>query len=97
MFDKKEEKLKDLLNKMVAQDKNLSREIGLARIEEAWKQKMGEMINSYTQRLYFSGGKLTVYLSSSILRNQMNHNRDRIIELINTECGDEVVKEISIR
>lgn len=97
MFDKKEEKLKDILSKVIAQDKNMSREIGLARIESAWAEKMGEMINSYTQRLYFSGGKLTVYLSSSVLRNQLNLNRQRIIDLINDTCEEDVIKEISIR
>lgn len=97
MFNHEEKNIKDLLKQVVGSNKNLEKGIGTVKIEEAWKAEMGEMINSYTEKIYFRQGKMTVYLSSSALRNQLTTSRAKVIDMINKAMGIELVTEINFR
>ena len=66
-------------------------------VKEAWKNLMGNGVNSYTRNLALKGNTLYVELTSAVLREELSYGKDKIITMINSELGREVVKEVVLR
>jgi len=62
-----------------------------------WEKLFGKTIDKYTRSLKLNGSTLYVYLSSSVLRQELHFNRNDMINSINEHFGDEVVREIVLR
>lgn len=67
------------------------------RLMSSWDKLMGSHIARYTLRLVLRGSHLTVYLRSSVLRNELGYAKTKIIDMINKELGETIVREISFR
>jgi len=89
--------IREVLGDVIGNNKKLQKGYSTVRIKEAWKKEMGEIICSYTQKFYFKDGVLTVYLMSAPLRNELSMSKDKVIELLNKSCGEEVIKSIVFR
>ena len=63
-------------------------------VEQAWKNLMGNGVNTYTKEVVLKGTILYVTLSSAVLREELSYGKDKIIKMINEEMGNEVVKSI---
>ncbi|MEM9896037.1 MAG: DUF721 domain-containing protein [Bacteroidota bacterium] len=59
-----------------------------------WEQIMGKTIASRTKRLFFSKKILFVEVSSAPLKSEMFRSKEKMIELIAKEIGQEEIKEI---
>lgn len=92
-----DKKIKDVLTDMMGSNKKLNRGYAAIRIQNAWVIEMGEMINSYTKKIYFSGGTLTVYLTSAPLRNELSMSKQKVIDLINAACQERLIKEVHFK
>ena len=66
-------------------------------VKDAWKNLMGNGVNSYTKNVLLKGNILYVELTSSVLREELSYGKDKIIRMINEELGREVVKEVTLR
>ncbi|WP_396210995.1 DUF721 domain-containing protein [Flavobacterium sp.] len=66
-------------------------------VEQAWKNLMGNGVNTYTKEVVLKGTILYVTLSSAVLREELSYGKDKIIKMINEEMGKEVVKSIVLR
>jgi len=97
MFGNNDRNIKDILSEVIGDNKKLKNGVSKVTIEDAWKKQMGDVICSYTERLYFSNGKLTVYLTSAPLRSELTMSKVRLIELLNEECGAHYVEDIILR
>ncbi len=64
---------------------------------ESWSELMGKAISNRTTHIFMKNGKLTVKLSSSVLRNELMLSREKIIAMINSKVGHEVVKELELK
>ncbi|MEY4431988.1 MAG: hypothetical protein RLZZ44_118 [Bacteroidota bacterium] len=64
---------------------------------EAWKNLMGNGVNSYTKNVALRGSTLYVELTSSVLREELSHGKSKIITMINEELQREVIKEVVLR
>lgn len=89
--------IKEVLGDMMGSNKKLNRGYASVRIQNAWTIEMGDMINSYTKKIYFSGGVLTVYLTSAPLRNELSMSKQKVIDLINAACQERLIKEVIFR
>jgi len=89
--------IKDLLKQVIGDNKKLNKGVSQVIIEDAWKSQMGEVINKYTDRMYFNSGKLIIYLNSAPLRSELSMSKSKLIDLLNEVCGDTYVKEIILR
>ena len=71
-------------------------EKGLTKVtvESAWHQVMGPPITKYTKSLRWAPPTLHVYLSSSVLREELHYGKEKIIDLMNQELGESLVKSI---
>ncbi len=83
--------------KEIIQINNLEAGIDEVLVKTAWKNLMGNGVNSYTKNILLKGNTLYVELSSSVLREELSYGRDKIIKLINDELQREVVKEVVLR
>lgn len=66
-------------------------------VKEAWKNLMGNGVNSYTRNVVLRGSTLYVELSSSVLREELSHGKSKIITMINEELQREVIKDVVLR
>ncbi len=66
-------------------------------VEAAWKNLMGNGVNSYTQEVILKGSTLYVKLTSAVLREELSYGKQKIITMLNEELRKEVVKEIVLR
>lgn len=73
---------------------NLEEKITETRIMSLWEKIMGPGIARYTQRMTLTRGCLIVYLSSSVLRNELEMGKSKIILLINKELEKETILEL---
>ena len=67
------------------------------RVMHLWGALLGPSVKNRTKNIYFSKGKLTVKLDCSVLRNELSFAKENIIENINKELGEEVVKELILK
>ncbi len=85
------------LIKEFLKNNNLEDRITEAQIVPVWEKVMGPHIARYTDRMRLQHNCLTVYLSSSVLRNELSMAKSKIIQMINKEFEQEVIKEIFLR
>ncbi len=66
-------------------------------VREAWKNLMGNGVNSYTRNVVLKGSTLYVELTSSVLREELSHGKSKIITMINEELRRDVVRDVVLR
>jgi hypothetical protein len=66
-------------------------------VKEAWKNLMGNGVNTYTKNILLKGSTLYVELTSSVLRDELSYGKHKIIKMINEELQREVLKEVVLR
>ena len=71
--------------------------INQVAVAEAWKNLMGNGVNTYTRAVVLKKYTLYVELTSSVLREELSYGKDKIIKMINEEIGSEVLKEVVLR
>ena len=67
------------------------------QVVNSWEELVGKVIARRTNRIYIKNGKLYLHMNSSIVKNELLMHREGIIERINTNAGEEIVKEIVLR
>lgn len=76
------------------QENKLEEKIYEVKIIDEWKKIMGHNVAAYTQSINLKNGKLTVTLKSSVLRNELQMSKQKVITIINSYLGQGVVREI---
>ena len=64
------------------------------RVQDAWVKAMGENIQKYTYNVKYKKGILYIKLKSSVLKEELIFEKNKVIKLINQELGKEYVKEL---
>ncbi len=85
--------LKDLLQTFIVTNK-LEKGIDAVMVKEAWEKIMGNGVNSYTQEIVYKNNTLYVYLTSSVLREELSMGKEKIVKLLNEELGKEVIQHV---
>ncbi len=91
-----ESPISDVLKDFIAVNK-LQAGMDVVNVQEAWKNLMGNGVNSYTQEVILKGSTLYVKLTSAVLREELSYGKQKIIAMINEELRKEVVKEVVLR
>ncbi|WP_291119754.1 DUF721 domain-containing protein [Flavobacterium sp. UBA6135] len=66
-------------------------------VEKAWKELMGNGVNTYTKEVILKGTTLYVTLTSAVLREELSYGKQKIITMLNDELRKDVVKELVLR
>ena len=86
-------KIKSILGEFISKN-SLIDGIDSARIQESWRELMGENIDAYTKKINLQQDILVIKLTSSILRQELSYGKDKIIEMINESLGKDKVRDI---
>jgi len=66
-------------------------------VKDAWRNLMGNGVNSYTKNIVLKGSTLYVELTSAVLREELSHGKSKIIKMINEELKRDVVRDVILR
>ena len=83
--------------KSIRKEKKLKKGLEKVQIKKLWIDLWGEHIAQYTEKIFFENGKLTVYLTSSALREEINRTKFKIIEKMNDKLGEKQIKKIILK
>ncbi|CAM3362635.1 DUF721 domain-containing protein [Flavobacterium longum] len=86
----------DILKEIIQSNK-LQPGMDQVAVLDAWKNLMGNGVNSYTRNMILKGSTLYVELTSAVLREELSFGKNKIIHMLNEELGKEVVKEVVLR
>jgi hypothetical protein len=92
-----DQNIKDVIGLFLKDNKNLSEGYQSVRIERIWKNRMGNMISSYTTFVHLKNGVLEVGISSSPLKKELQMGKAKIISVINEELGSEIILDVVIK
>ena len=67
------------------------------QIATIWKETIGENIANFTKEINLKGNKLTLYVTSPIVKKELLMLRSEIIIQLNKKIGKELVQEIEIK
>ncbi|HMI06293.1 MAG TPA: DUF721 domain-containing protein [Flavobacterium sp.] len=83
--------------KQIIQSNKLQPGMDEVSVKDAWKNLMGNGVNTYTRQIALKGSTLYVELTSAVLREELSYGKDKIIKMINEELGREVVTVVVLR
>ena len=86
------EALQQFLNKS-----KLKTAVQAMQIEDVWEKIMGKTVAKYTDKIQIVGTTLFVTTVIAPLKNELLYQKDKIIEMVNLELGEKVIKEVVIR
>ena len=75
----------------------LDEKVAEVQIKELWGEIMGVSIKNYTTNMHLHKGVLTVYIESAPLKQDLKFSKETIIQRINEELKEIVVREVIIR
>ena len=87
----------DVVRDFMKENPQLRQKILEVRIQRAWGDMLGPMIMRSTRQLFVKYRTLHVFLSSSVLRNELLLNKKRLLKSLNEYAGEEVINDIIIR
>lgn len=67
------------------------------QIEDVWEKIMGKTVAKYTDKLQIVGSTLFVSTVVAPLKNELLYQKEKIIEMVNAELGEKIIKEVVIR
>ena len=83
--------------KGILQDNRLQTGIDEVVVRDAWRNLMGNGVNTYTRNVVLKNGILYVELTSAVLRAELSFGKDKILKMINEELRRDVVQEVVLR
>lgn len=94
--EQNQENIKSLVGQVIKQNK-LGTKLYEVRIREAYEKVMGRTINLRTTEIKLFGTKLSITVSSAPLKAEMLFSKEKIIALLNTELGTNVIEDIWVK
>ncbi len=81
----------------IIQRNNLEKGLNEVATKKAWKDIMGNGVNSYTNEVQLKNSTLYISLSSSIVRAELSLGKEKIIKMMNEELGKNLIENIIFR
>ncbi len=88
--------LKEAMELMLKRYK-LEQKVTETDILKAWIKSMGAFVSGNTTKVEFYKSKAVIYLKSSVMRKEFSMEKEKIIEMLNTELGDGLLTEIEFK
>ena len=92
--DKREAKsMKDAVKDFLKAS-GLDEEYKLKTILGKWEQLVGKPIAIRTEKLYIQNKVLFITLNSSVMREELQHQKSKIVSIINQEAGYQLIEDV---
>ena len=82
--------------KLLFKDEKWKSKLFQAKVQQIWKDKMGEMIFKYTVSIVLNNRILYIKISSSSLKQELLYGREQIKDLINLHLEEDYVTDVMI-
>jgi hypothetical protein len=89
--------LKNVIGNIIDSSNKLNSGLNNIKVQNLWREVMGNNVNSYTNEIILKKNTLYVNLNSSVLRQELSFGKQKIIDLLNKELGKTVIKKIVLR
>lgn len=89
--------LKNVIGNIIDNSNKLNSGLNNIKVQNLWREVMGNNVNSYTNEIVLKKNTLYVNLSSSVLRQELSFGKQKIVDLLNKELGKTVIKKIVLR
>ena len=89
--------LTNVIGNIIDSSNKLNSGLNNIKVQNLWREVMGNNVNSYTNEIVLKKNTLYVNLSSSVLRQELSFGKQKIIDLLNKELGKTVIKKIVLR
>lgn len=93
----KSKSVKTILDNMISGSNSLNSGLNNVKVQKIWEQTMGSNVNSYTKEVNLKNKTLYISLSSSVLRQELSYGKQKIVDLINKEIGDEIITKVVLK
>jgi predicted nucleic acid-binding Zn ribbon protein len=93
MQHKSAQSIGEIISQFV-KEMNLGDKLNEKQALEAWRELVGKGILRYTESVFIKNRVLYVKLTSSTLRNELQMNREIIINRLNDKVGTKVIDNI---
>jgi len=87
--------LKEALEDLI-REYHLEPKLKEASVIKIWEGVTGKAITTRTKRVFVKDGVLHIYLSSSVVKNELMMLRESLRIQINSKAGEEVIREIMV-
>ncbi|MFZ9660664.1 MAG: DUF721 domain-containing protein [Chitinophagaceae bacterium] len=67
------------------------------QILDVWEKIMGATISKYTESIQIINQTLFISTSVAPLKNELLFQKEKIIQLVNEELGENIIKDVVIR
>ena len=67
------------------------------QIEEVWAQLMGKTIAKYTSNIKIINKTLFITTNVAPLKQELNYQKEKIIQLVNEKLGRQTIQEVVIQ
>ena len=89
--------LKNVIGNIIDSSNKLNSGLNNIKVQNLWREVMGNNVNSYTNEIVLKKNTLYVNLTSSVLRQELSFGKQKIVDLLNKELGKTVIKKIVLR
>lgn len=89
--------IKKVIDQIFNKRSRLSRGFNQYKVEEVWRSCFGEVISSYTTKIFYKDEVLTVYINSSSLKEEIMMNKENILKRLNSELQYKKVVDLKVR
>lgn len=86
----------DALKEFVETNK-LEYGLDVVKVQDTWREMMGNGVNNYTTDVQLKNNTLYVQLSSSVLREELSYGKEKIISMLNEALGKDVISKLVLR
>jgi len=89
--------ISEVLKELLVQKDKLKKGLEAIEVKKAWENLMGKNINAYTKEVVLKNNILYIWLSSSVLREELIYGKQKIIKMLNEEAGTLIIKDLIIK
>lgn len=75
----------------------LEKGLNKVNVRDSWARLLGNGVNNYTNAVELKNDVLYVQLSSSVLREELNYGKEKIIKMLNEDLGKSLIKKLILR
>ena len=82
---------------LITKDKRMTKGLTESVIKEKWAEMMGKTIADHTTLLYVKDRILYLYFNSSVIKNEVNLSKQKVIEIVNETIGETTITEVIVK
>jgi predicted nucleic acid-binding Zn ribbon protein len=82
---------------LITKDKRMTKGLTESVIKEKWAEMMGKTIADHTTLLYVKDRILYLYFNSSVIKNEVNLSKQKVIEIVNETIGETTITDVIVK